>query len=112
MAAEPANPQAYTFVLTEFDVFLNQSKSRAGIAKIEYRQQGNQHQYHTTPDKFLFHFFKDTNLVIEPCYMIIIVCTLVKYKKDYQNSAIAVMSPTEFLAHVSHNPSNYPVAST
>ena len=37
---------------------------------------------------------------------------ITRNKKDYQNSAIAVMSPTEFLAHVLHNPSNNPVAST
>jgi Protein of unknown function (DUF3108) len=41
---EPANPQAYTFVLTEFDVFRNQIKSRAGTTKIEFRRLGEQYQ--------------------------------------------------------------------
>ena len=55
-----------------------------------YRQQGNQHQYHTTPDKFLFHFFKDTNLATEPCYMIIIVYTRVKFLKYTRVSEFVV----------------------
>lgn len=37
---------------------------------------------------------------------------ITRNKKDYQNSAIAVMSPTEFLAHLSQNPTNHPVAGT
>ena len=41
---EPVNPQAYTFVLTEFDVFRNGGKSRAGTTKIEFRQQGQHYQ--------------------------------------------------------------------
>ena len=31
-------------------------------------------------------------------------------KKDYQNSAIAVMTPTELLAHLAQNPPNHPIA--
>jgi len=37
---------------------------------------------------------------------------ITRNKKDYQNSALAVMTPTEFLAHLSQNPPNYPVAGT
>ena len=44
-------------------------------------QQSNQNRNQTTPDKFLFHSFKDTNLATEPCYMIIIVYTRVKCLK-------------------------------
>ena len=37
---------------------------------------------------------------------------ITRNKKDYQNSALAVMTPTEFLAHLSQNPLQYPVAGT
>jgi predicted nucleic acid-binding protein len=37
---------------------------------------------------------------------------ITRNKKDYKSSALAVMTPTEFLAHLSQNPPNYPVAGT
>lgn len=41
-----------------------------------------------------------------------IQCIITRKKKDYQNSALAVMTPTEFLAHLSQNSPNHPVAGT
>ena len=41
-----------------------------------------------------------------------IQCIVTRNKKDYQHSQIAVMTPTEFLAHLSNNPANHPVTST
>lgn len=41
-----------------------------------------------------------------------IQCIVTRNKKDYQHSQIAVMTPTEFLAHLLRNPPNHPVAGT
>jgi len=37
---------------------------------------------------------------------------ITRNKKDYKSSALAVMTPTEFLAHLSRNPPNNTVAGT
>ena len=37
---------------------------------------------------------------------------ITRNKKDYQSSALAVMTPTEFLAHLSQNPPNNTIAGT